>query len=453
MSSTVSPTRVRRRKVAAGIAAGVIAGAALGATLLGHTAPSDVPAVRPQVLHAAPAVVTAGAEVALAATALCQDPLQPTCSLQRAVALVRPAGADGWTRVDGQIRTSGIVFRVPGELVPPDGFSYWLDVVTDAGAEIAYPPAGADGPIRVVTSAGLPERALAPFHWDVRAAPATTVMRLRSGHDDGEVGFIGAGTEDGIQGPSSFDVTPQGAVLVADPVNRRVQWFSRSGRFLRAAAIPTTHPIDVASLADGGVVLATLGTESSAYELDPKGDLAGSYPIGFGVVSRVAAGDVPRARIGEGQWVAVRGARGTGLSADAQSRSQTSSVPLDGGAIGYAGEVQDGRLAVIWTRPDGSRGGVVLSLPPGVRAGADYFVRPLGDGGALVARGLWDDAHFGVALLRLSATGGIRSFSLLPEPSRVISAPYSTVRFASARAVVMAVDVGRAVVIERFDVH
>ncbi len=441
-----------RRLLASGLAAGALAGAALGASLLGHTAPTDVDVVRPLVLHAAPAVVTAGVDVTLAATAVCDDPLEPACDLQRAAALVRPWGADGWTRVDGKVHAGTISFDVPGELVPPEGFSYWLDVVSDAGVEVAYPPAGSSGAIRVVTSAGLPERTLRAFDWNDRAAPVDTLLRLTRGEGDGQVGFAGAGTEDGIRGPSSFDLTADGGIVVADPINRRVQWFSGDGAFRRAQAIPTTADVDLAVQPDDAIALATLGTSSTAYELSADGSLGGSYPIGFGVVSRIAASGVPRVRVGEAQWVPIRGAAGSALAPDAQGRAQTSSVPLADGRVGYAGELQDGRLAVAWTRPDGSRGGVVLRLPAGVQAGADYFVHPLPDGGALLARGLWDDSHFGVALLRLDATGRVGTFRLLPEPSRIMAAPYSTVRSVSAGSVVMAEDERGAIVLRRYAV-
>ena len=440
----------RRRFVVAGLAAGAIAGAALGSTLLGHTTTSRAPAARPEVLHAAPAVVTAKTEVTLGATAFCDDPLLPTCAIQRAAALVRPWGADGWTRVDGRVHAGSIRFEVPGELVPPEGFSYWLDVVTTAGDEVAYPPAGSEGPIRVLTTTGLPQRSLDAFDWDDRAAPAGTVLRLADGTDDGDVGYTGLGTEDGISGPSSFDVAANGEIVVADPVNRRVEWFSAEGRFRRAAAIPTTHPIDIASAIDGGVALTTLGTDATAYELTAAGTVQGGYPIGFGVVSRVSAGAVPRVRVGEAQWVPMRGGRGTALSSEAQAQAETASVPAVDGAVGYAGELQDGRLAVAWTRPDGSRGGVVLRLPGGVQAGADYFVHAMPDGGAVLARGLWDESHFGVAIVRLDAVGRVRSFRLLPEPSRIVAAPYSTVRFANGRSVLMAVDHAGIVSIDRF---
>ena len=131
---------LRRRFLAAGLAAGVLAGAALGAGRLGHTVVSSADAVSPEVLHAAPAVVTAGARVVLPATAICSDPTLRPRARSRAP---RQCPAVGRRRVDARRRPhprGDDLVDVPGMLVPPEGFSYWLDIVTSAGAAVAYPP-------------------------------------------------------------------------------------------------------------------------------------------------------------------------------------------------------------------------------------------------------------------------------------------------------------------------
>jgi hypothetical protein len=143
---------------------------------------------------------------------------------------------------------------------------------------------------------------------------------------------------------------------------------------------------------------------------------------------------------------------GVPMAADAQARAQTASVPLADGSIAGSEDTPDG-FAVVWTRPDGSRVGALVHLPDGVLPGADYFVQPLPDGGALIARGLWDETHFGVAAIHLDATGGLVSFSLLPEPSHRIVAPYSTVRFDGPDGLLMAVDEGEGFRIDRFRVR
>jgi hypothetical protein len=127
-------------------------------------------------------------------------------------------------------------------------------------------------------------------------------------------------------------------------------------------------------------------------------------------------------------------------------------VPFEDGAIGGTSELGSSRFAVVWTRPDGSRAGAVVRLPRGVRAGTGYFVRPLPDGGALVARGLWDDAHFEVAVLRFDALARIVDVSRLPEPSIRQAASLSTVRFRAPGEVLVAYADDRAVTIERFEV-
>jgi hypothetical protein len=88
-----------------------------------------------------------------------------------------------------------------------------------------------------------------------------------------------------------------------------------------------------------------------------------------------------------------------------------------------------------------------------VRPGADYFVRPLPDGGALLARGVWDATHFGVLLIRFDAAGAAVASDLLPEPTPRMVAPYATVRFLGDGTVAMAVDDGRGIRIDRFTVR
>jgi hypothetical protein len=148
--------------------------------------------------------------------------------------------------------------------------------------------------------------------------------------------------------------------------------------------------------------------------------------------------------------VPVRGTLGTPLRAEAQAAAQTT-APTTSTGLAVSQDVGDA-VAFVWTRPDGSRAGAVLGFDPGVRPGADYFVRALPDGGALAARGVWDDAHFGVVLVRFDVTGAVRGSALLPAPTPHMAAPFSTVRFLGPGAVAVAVDDGRGMRIDRFSV-
>ncbi len=441
------PTRARRRLLTAGIAAGLVAGAALGASMLTGAAPARG-GPTPLVLHAAPALVTAAHAVDLAAATYCEQPDAPSCAIADAVLFIRAAGVNGWSEVPATHEVGVLRFHVPADLVPADGFSYWLRLRTKDGTEVDYPPGGSSSPIRVVTTADLPEVAMPAFRWSDRSPPIATALRLPPGQDAGQVGFSGDG---GMEGPSSFDVAADGAIVVADWVNGRVERFDPDGRYRDEAPLPVRRPVDLA-IAGDRLFMTTLGTDAQAFEVAGDGRVLGRYPVGYGVASRVAAGAVPRVRVGTSQWIPVRESLGVPLSAEAQGRAETTTVPLPDGSVGLTADLPGG-FAAVWTRPDGSRAGAVVRLPAGVLSGADYFVRPLPDGGSLVARGVWDETHFGVAVLRLSTAGRIASFSLLPEPSHRIVAPYSTIRFLRPRAVLMATDDGEALRIQRFGVR
>ena len=182
--------------------------------------------------------------------------------------------------------------------------------------------------------------------------------------------------------------------------------------------------------------------------------MIGRYPVGYGIVSRVAVGpEGPRAMVGPAQWVAVRTVPGTPLAPELQARMQSAVAPQPDGGVGLSQSLPNGRIAFAWVRGDGSRAGAVLRLPHGVQPGSDFFVRPLDDGGAVAARGVWDASHFGVAVLRFDPLGRVVWSSVLPEPSHHQVARFSTVRFRAPGEVLVAVDRAHRVQILRFEVR
>jgi hypothetical protein len=441
----------RRRWLTAGAVAGTVLGVVAGIGLLTRAAPDRGPAGPvPTVLHAAPALVQAGIPVDLTIATYCDRPEAPSCQVVKASVVVRPSGAAGGSSIPGRDRGGVVRFRVPAELIPDAGFTYAFRLDTADGEWTSYPP-GEGATIRVLTTAGLPSADLPSFAWEDRLEAVATVVRLPVGSGPGQIGLTGVGEEGGASGPSSFDVAPDGSLVVADWVHQRALRFSPGGGFAGASPLPPGRPLDIA-VSGEGLVATTLGVSAQAYDLDRGGRVIGRYDVGYGVASRVVAGAVPRVRVGAAQWVPVRSAPGAGLPAQAQAAAQTATVPSRDGAVALTAVV-DGDLVVVWTRPDGSRAGVSLSLPRGIQPGADYFVRPLPDGGALVVQGLWDESHFGVAALRLDASGAVRSFALLPEPTRRMAAPFSTVRSGGAGVVLMARDMGDGMRIDRFEVR
>jgi hypothetical protein len=448
-----SAARSRRRWLVA-LAIGVVAGAAAGAALLTGASPPQRQGPRPYILHAAPALVDGGRSVNLGAASVCARPDLDSCRIVGAAAYVRPAGTPGWSRISGRRGGGGFRFRVPARLIPPNGFAYWLRFTTGTGAEVVYPPGAEAAPVRVLTTARLPSRAIpGAFAWDRRQPPDGFALRIPFGDADGRVGRTAERPDEPAEGPSSFDVAGDGAIWVADWVNRRISIFGRDGRFVEAMQDPAPGAVDLAVTSDGGAYLATLGTDATAYELDADGAVVGRYPVGFGVSARVAASSSgPRVFVGPGQWAAVSLRPGIPLAPEEQARIATSAVPLADGAVGLSAPLGRSRLAVTWTRPDGSRAGAVVRLPKGVAVGADYFVHPSQDGGAIVAQGLWDETHSGVGVFRLDARARIRSFSLLPEPSASQAARFSTVRFRAPGEVLEATRTDHGYAIERFEV-
>ncbi len=446
--------RVPRRLVAAGIAAGVVLGAAAGAAMLTGAAPPAAQGPRPVVLHIAPALVDAGADLELSAATMCRTPGRASCTVDAARAWVRPQGAAGWTRVAGNPDGGAYRFQVAGALIPEGGFDYWLEFRTQAGTAEAYPPGGARAAIHVLTVTSLPERDFPAIEWNAVRRPDAVAVSMPYGDGDGQVGIELPKGDGEITGFGSFDVGPDGSIYVDDWVNGRIQVFSRTGVLSRAFRSPVDQPADLAVGLDGGVVLGTLGEEGEAYELSPQGAVIGRYPVGYGILSRVAVGpDGPRAMVGPAQWAALRTAPGTPLAPELQARMQSAVAPQADGSVGLSQSLPGDRIAFAWVRDDGSWAGAILRLPRGVQPGSDFFVHPLDDGGAIAARGIWDATHFGVVAMRFDALGRVTASTLLPEPSQHQVARFSTVRFGAPGSVLVAVDGIHGVKILRFEVR
>lgn len=429
--------RTGRRRVIGGLAVGLVLGAAIGAAMLTGAAPTQ-PGPLPYILHGSPTVVPPGRDVQLYATSFCLRPERPSCEIRGAEAYVHPAGATGWTSVPARPAGGGFRFIVPAGLVPSEGFSYWLRFRTADGPDVIYPPGGARSPIRVVTVAGLPHRRLqAGDPWGDVEVPDGSVLEMGYGADDGDAGHVEGTGDTASAGPSSFAFDAAGSLYVVDWVNDRIQVFATDGALERTIATPEHVPMDIALGADGTIYLTTLGMNGSAYELVPGGQVVGRYPIAYGLPSRIAVTlDGPRVLVDQGQWTMVRRSPGRPLAPEAQLLTQTPAIPRTDGRIGFSTQVGERDVAVLWTRPDGTRAGAVVRLPLGIRPGVDYFVQPLDDGGALVAKGLYDDTHAAVGVVRFDAVGRIIGFHLLPEPSVEQAAFASAIRFQAPSSVI-----------------
>jgi hypothetical protein len=449
--------RSNRRLAVAGSLAGLALGAAVGISALSGAAPQVIGGIRPTVLHVTKVLAVPGADLELAAGLICSGPAAGGCRATGAVAHVLPAGGGGWTEVPGVADDTAWRFRVPDELVGTDGLAYWLELRIEGGGVARLPEAGAEQPFRVVTTAGLPQVAWpVGFDWSRVTRPDGVVARLGYGSAEGLVGRVGGSGDGQALGPSSFDVGPDGSLHLADWVHRRIVVLSPKGEYVGSVPLPAPSGVTVDLSVDdgGGYAVTTLGLGATAFELESDGRVIGRYEVPGGVAERiVATPGGPRVWVGPAQWAPVRSAPGVALPAEAQLRSLAPAVPARDGSVALSQDLDERTIAFVWTRPDGSRAGAVLTLPDGVQIGVDHFVAALPDGGAIAARGVWgSDGRQALVLLRFRSDGSIAEASLVAPPSDEMDAPASAVRFRAPDEVLVVRADDHALRIERHEV-
>ena len=443
----------RRRLVVAGLVAGLAIGAAVGATSL-TGASSEGPGAGPVVLHVARVLADAGVDLELSASLFCPRTDGEGCEVASAIAHVLSSGSEGWTDIEGEAEGNGYRFVVPGGLIAGDGISYWLGFGIEGSAAVRFPDGGAATPFRVVTTAGLREVAWTGA-FDLASVRTSDGVVARLGYGDGadQVGRIGGVGEEQPLGPSSFDVASDGSIHVADWVHGRVLVLTPRGDYRRAIPLPLRRPVDVAVGARDELAVTTLGLGATTFELGADGQVIGRYKVEAGVAERIVlTPGGPYVWVGPAQWTPVRSRPGVALPAAAQSRGLASAVPGREGSVALSQDLNEGRVAFVWARPDGSRAGAVLRLPAGAQAGVDYFVRGVPDGGAVAARGLWSEDGEAVALLRFAADGSLVRAELIAPPSREMDAVASAVRFRAPDEVLAVYAEERGIRIERFEV-
>jgi hypothetical protein len=423
----------------AGLLAGVLTGA-LGAAAARD--PGLPPKVRATVFHAAPVLAVPGEPLRLRFATVCEPATSSACDFRSAVLHLRSRGR--WRVIAGHVEAGEAEFVVPGDLVPNAGFAYYAELIPDQGGSVTYPASGPMNPFRVASTAGFSHVRVRQLSFDDVRAPDGLQAFLPWGSGTGEVGRASAHRGEEALGPSSFAVGPNGAVYVADWVNRRILVL---GDGYREISLPAAGTVDIAVDRSGGIAATTLGMSARAWRLAPDGRVLTTFRIDVGAPMRVAAGGRrPRVAVGPGQWIPVDA---SSPSAAAAERDRVRSGPLTKAA---SQDLKENLFAVTWPSSGGTAGALV-TLPEGIRVGVEYFAERLHDGGALLARALWDDAHTAVGVFRFSASGELLDLSLLPEPSALMDARLSTVRFQAPDGILLARDRTDGIAIERYEVR
>jgi hypothetical protein len=289
----------------------------------------------------------------------------------------------------------------------PDGFSYYAVLRNEAtGASMTLPAGAADAPQRSLPLDRPVAVELGPHRFGSPRAAEERVVDAPWGRGVGQAGL--AAPPGGLRvGPSSFDVTADGTVVLLDGVNSRLERWSRG----RASA--------VAADLDGAVDDLAVAADGSAYVVDGRG----RPPLlrHLGRDGRLIAADP----IVERTWSQLRLGPGGPVVQQAPSEQWLRAAPGIGRAAkarsGRPGRpLQDGSEVVVLRTGDGE---LRLALVAGGRVRTGWRIRsetPLGEvqlaepaGSRLVVVvKAYTDAYDEFLVLVLDGHGVARQFSV-----------------------------------------
>lgn len=399
--------------------AGFVVGGLVGATFLtvnivSASSPRGAPAahVFGEILHTPPQLVERNQPVALNFDVVCGmlvDQPGPRCTPTGAL-YVRASGAREFDRQsltqepDGQLSA-----QLPGRYASGAGFDYYVDVDDGWGASAVLPEGGAEAPQHVWVASdsneirlGAPGRPRLPDGVAVRASwgVGERALGLDSGREQSRIG------------PSAFDVTSDGAVVVLDQVNRRLA-------FYRGTVPPRHLPIPFSG-GEGDLAVAGDGV---VYVLDAGGSRSGPIVRSFDAAgrhiaaTRLAERAADMIRVGPGgslvhaypseMWLPT-GSAGSLLAPDRQVElaSPPRPVSVSRGVVVHA-TPSEARFALV----DGDRVLHSWLVRASTSFGEVQLAEPYG-GGLLAVVRLWTEARAEFRVLRLTPAGLAKSFSV-----------------------------------------
>jgi hypothetical protein len=296
----------------------------------------------------------------------------------------------------------------------PEGFSYYAVLRDDAtGATTNLPAGGADAPQR---SLPLPDPVTVQLDGDDFGRPTSVGRRVVTttwGSDRNQLGLAGS-KELGFVGPASFDVQPDGDVLVLDQVNRRVVRWSH-GRAADATPADVAGTLaDLATDPDGSFYVLEPPTRDVAgprlEAFTPAGALRWSQPLAQRTWSKLVHGPngpLVQAQPAE-QWLPL--ARdGAPVAAAAQVRGAELGRALGAGRELVVDRVGTSELRIAETAGHVlRRSWIVTSAIP---LGEVQLAEPYSGGALVVVRRYTDSADDFVALV-LAPSGLRRRFAI-----------------------------------------
>jgi hypothetical protein len=220
------------------------------------------------VLHVPPTLVDVGSRPDLVYETVCGTgtPDPDPCTTSGTVYL-RAVGDASFTAINLTKNPDGTLWtQTPTLYTAGAGFDYYAVIQDGLGRSMTVPAGGASAPQHAWTVAAWTTVALGAHVFGSPRAPEGTVATATWGNGADQLGLESGGVDQQTIGPSSFDLAPDGSVVVLDQVNRRLATF--------APGSPST-PSYVPILFNGGEGDINVGPDGSRYVLDFGGDLQG----------------------------------------------------------------------------------------------------------------------------------------------------------------------------------
>lgn len=304
-------------------------------------APTEVDAdVDVDVLHNPPVLFEKGTPITLEFALVCPIEVCPTRSAELAIldhegaALTVTADPDA----DGHF-----VFVVPESVAASGSFNYTVTFGMEGQPSVEWPSSGTAMQAFAIDDALPVDLGEAPF-----SGPALSkgqqVLAARWGTAPSELGHAG----------TSFDVTPDGAVVVLDTWNSRLSWFM-NGKLTaqRSVDLPPDYP-DLA-VEDGGAVDVLLpggGTGRAKVLRYTDGQAPITVAMKSGRASQIRArGDGVQVLTQSSNWVTVVSA-GKPLASEEQA-SHTAVASVDGQTRTYVKHVDGNKVLIGKASADG----------------------------------------------------------------------------------------------------
>ena len=400
--------------------AGFLLGGLVGATFLTvnvvRASSPNAPRVRAgsfgEILHTPPLLARAGKAVELSFGVVCGivgDKPGGRCEPQGSL-FFRPEGDAAFRKAPLEPESGGLLSAVVPAGDAPAGFDYYAVIESGRGQSATLPEAGAAAPQHVWPLEKWTTVDVGEPRFGVSRAPSSVLARLGWGRGDGAFG-LDSGREQSRIGPSSFDVAPDGSVVVLDQVNRR---FVR----LRRGQYPVSVPIafaggegDLAVGGDGTIYVLEASGKPMVRLFSPAGAPISAGPLAEHVADMVRAG--PSGPLVHGypseMWLPT-GAGRPPLSTAEQLRAAQPARSI-GGGLGVVVHASAAEVELALVRGDRVVRAWILRGP--TNFGEVQVAEPYRGGLVTVVR-LWDEHHAEFRVLRLGASGIASSFTVAP---------------------------------------